>query len=323
LPKVSVIIPTYNRSMLVKEAIQSVLKQSLKDFELIVIDDGSTDNTSSVVKSINDTRIKYFYKENGGVSSARNLGLVKRKGEYVAFLDDDDLMPKNYLEVMICHLNENRDYKIAYSLFTDVYPDGKKNNRFGEEHFISGCLTKNFFKKIPHISSAAVFHHSILDGFFFDEHLKTAEDSDFYLRISTRGTILCVPEVSIIRRVTPGSLSREGTFDSSISWVRILERFYFQLDGHKFISARTAKTRIGQLYRRMAREHYRQGNKKAAILLFKKAVSYKPANLHYHRGLIKAWFLSKRKDKLPEWQMPKPLPYPKSTVNTLSEKVSS
>jgi len=309
VPKVSVIIPTYNRSQSVKEAVGSVLCQTVEDWEAVIIDDGSTDGTAYVIKEISDRRIRYFYKENGGVSSARNLGLLKCKGEYVAFLDSDDLIPVNYLEVMVHHLNEKQDFGMAYSLFTDVFPDGRKNERFGKERFISGYLTKDFFERIPHISSTAVFRRSALKDFFFDECLKKAEDSDFFLRLSTKTKFLCVPDVSLTRRIKPDGLSCEGTPNSSVMWALILERFYFQLGGCQFIPVRAAKNRIGQLYRRMAREHYRQGHRKAAILLFKKAISYSPFNLHYHRGLVKALFLSKGKDELPDWQMPKPLPF--------------
>lgn len=109
MPKVSVIIPTYNRSSLVKDAICSVLAQTELDLEVIVVDDGSTDGTCKVVEGLRDGRVNYFYKINGGAASARNLGLSKCEGEYVAFLDSDDFWPENYLEVMVSHLENNSE----------------------------------------------------------------------------------------------------------------------------------------------------------------------------------------------------------------------
>jgi glycosyltransferase involved in cell wall biosynthesis len=90
MPIVSVIIPTYNRSKLVRQTINSVLAQNYKDFEILVIDDGSTDNTKQTIAEIKDDRTKYFYKNNGGVSSARNLGLKNAQGQFICFLDSDE-----------------------------------------------------------------------------------------------------------------------------------------------------------------------------------------------------------------------------------------
>ncbi len=99
MPKVSVILPTYNRAKYISRAIDSVLAQTYKDWELIIIDDGSTDNTKEVVEPyLKDKRIKYVWKENGGVSSARNKGLDMATGEFVAFLDSDDFYMPEKLE---------------------------------------------------------------------------------------------------------------------------------------------------------------------------------------------------------------------------------
>lgn len=98
MPSVSVIITTYNRANLVSRAIDSVLNQTYKDFELIIIDDGSTDNTKSLIDSYlqKDKRIVYFYQENKGWPSALNKGIELSKGEYIAFLDsDNEWLPKN------------------------------------------------------------------------------------------------------------------------------------------------------------------------------------------------------------------------------------
>ncbi|HEY5588734.1 MAG TPA: glycosyltransferase family 2 protein, partial [Candidatus Paceibacterota bacterium] len=92
-PKISVIIPTYNRANLIRNTIMGVINQTFTDWELLVVDDGSTDNTKEIVDELikNDNRIKYFYQEaSGGPSSPRNLGIEKATGEYVAFLDSDD-----------------------------------------------------------------------------------------------------------------------------------------------------------------------------------------------------------------------------------------
>lgn len=99
---ISIIIPAYNAADYLVQTIESVLNQTYSDFELILVDDGSTDRTCEIIKDYQgkDARIKYFYKENGGVSSARNLGLQKATGDFVSFLDSDDLWDKRFLESM-------------------------------------------------------------------------------------------------------------------------------------------------------------------------------------------------------------------------------
>lgn len=100
MSKISVIIPLYNKESAIENTVSSVLKQTYKNFELIISDDGSTDNSSSIIKrmALDDKRIKYFYKSNGGVSSARNYGLSKAVGDWVVFIDADDEMLPNNLE---------------------------------------------------------------------------------------------------------------------------------------------------------------------------------------------------------------------------------
>jgi len=90
-PLVSVIIPTYNRASILNETIRGVLQQTYRELEIIVVDDGSTDNTNQLIEKIDDKRIFYLYKENRGLASARNAGIKKAKGEYIAFLDSDDI----------------------------------------------------------------------------------------------------------------------------------------------------------------------------------------------------------------------------------------
>lgn len=96
----SVIIPAYNAEKFIHISIESVLNQSCKDFELIIVDDGSTDHTKEVVEKYNDVRIVYFYQENGGVSAARNKGILESNGQYVCFLDSDDEWKENHLETL-------------------------------------------------------------------------------------------------------------------------------------------------------------------------------------------------------------------------------
>lgn len=107
-PIVSVIVTTYNRSNLIMETISSILAQSMTNFELIIVDDGSTDNTSEVMKNINDNRICYIKTENwGGPARPRNIGIRKAKGKFLAFCDDDDIWVKEKLETQLQHFTKS------------------------------------------------------------------------------------------------------------------------------------------------------------------------------------------------------------------------
>lgn len=97
-PFFSIIIPTYNRTGLIEKTIRSVLNQTFKDFEVIIVDDGSTDDTKEIINSINDDRINYYYIENSERAAARNYGIKKAKGKYITFLDSDDLLFENHFE---------------------------------------------------------------------------------------------------------------------------------------------------------------------------------------------------------------------------------
>jgi teichuronic acid biosynthesis glycosyltransferase TuaG len=118
-PLVSVIMPAFNAEKYIVESIESVLKQTYLNWELLIVDDGSTDTTAAIVKQyqLKDTRIKYFYQENGRQGKAKNLAIKNSKGDYIAFLDADDLWLKNKLEISIQEISDN-DYSL---IFTDCY----------------------------------------------------------------------------------------------------------------------------------------------------------------------------------------------------------
>ena len=129
-PIVSVIIPTYNRAHLIDKAIKSVLNQTYQDFEIIVVDDGSTDNTNEVLKNFTDSRIHYiFHTSNLGVSAARNTGIKTSQGEYIALLDsDDDWLPEKLDKQVDVLQNESSE------VGKDIYP--KKTVIFTRIYFL-------------------------------------------------------------------------------------------------------------------------------------------------------------------------------------------
>lgn len=306
MPKVSVIIPTFNGSRFIKKTIYSVLRQTLNDLEVIVVDDGSTDETQNILKGIVDKRMKCFSKANGGVSSARNYGLSKARGEYTAFLDHDDLWPDRYLEVMVAALEKEREYGLAYSPITLMPSDGAQNKSCKTPEGKSGWLTVELFKKGFVWTSAAVMRKSVLHGIRYDEQLRLSyEDADFFLRLSASTPFLFVSDIKGIRRRHNDNLSvKAGILPTRIL---VLERFYYMLGGAKVIPHTVAKRKISHACRKVAEAKRLGGSRCAALCLYKRAIRYWPFDLRLYLGLAGSLLLNKKSDPNANWRIPQPL----------------
>ena len=189
--KVSVIIPTYNRAHLVKDAVESVLNQTYQDFELIVIDDGSTDNTREVLAVYKD-KLTYIYQENQGRSSARNHGIELAQGEYIAFLDSDDVWFPDKLERQVpilesappnvvlvhgykCIVDKNLQPVPGWELkLRKLYTLAERGKETYENYLHSSC---NFTSSIL-VRKTAIIE---IDG--YDASIASLEDFDLYLRL--------------------------------------------------------------------------------------------------------------------------------------------
>ena len=113
MPKISVIVPVYNTEKYIGKCIMSILNQTMQDIEIIIVNDGSTDNSENIIKEIinnNDTKIeiKYFLKENGGLSEVRNYGVKQATGKYLSFVDSDDYIDKNLYKNLEKYIDENK-----------------------------------------------------------------------------------------------------------------------------------------------------------------------------------------------------------------------
>ncbi|OGM26641.1 hypothetical protein A3D00_01095 [Candidatus Woesebacteria bacterium RIFCSPHIGHO2_02_FULL_38_9] len=190
--KVSVIIPTYNRKEVLKKAVQSVLDQTFGNFELIIVDDGSTDGTEENLRGFleNHKKLFYFKQENKGVSAARNLGISKSSGEYLSFLDSDNTYHSKFLEVMTGVLDENNEMVMAYSsqnLFL-VSPDDERHLKVIARKVRSVEYNPIKLLRTNYIDvNAVLIRKSILDEIgFFDESLKSLEDWDLFVRMAIR-----------------------------------------------------------------------------------------------------------------------------------------
>ena len=126
MPFISIIIPTFNRAIIIESTIKSVLNQNFKDWELIIVDDGSTDNTKQVIGTFEDPRIKYIYQENAERGAARNNGVKQSKGDYVFFLDSDDIIYPNHLELAFEELEKLEKPEFFHIRYEEQYSNFKK-----------------------------------------------------------------------------------------------------------------------------------------------------------------------------------------------------
>jgi glycosyltransferase involved in cell wall biosynthesis len=208
MPQISIIIPTYNSEKTIKETIASVQQQSFTDWELIIIDDGSQDNTVDVIQTIVEPRMKLFVYENGGVGMARNRGIARATGEFIAFLDADDLWTTDKLELQIKALKQNPQAKVAYSwtkiidengkfLFTDATLSYQRN-------VYQYLLLTNFLSSGSNI---LIRRDALKVVTGFNPNLPYAADWDFYLRLARNFNFVVVPKYQILYRQSGNSMS--------------------------------------------------------------------------------------------------------------------
>lgn len=211
---VSVVIPAYNADAHVAEAIGSVLTQSHRNLELIVVDDGSTDRTAEIAESFDDHRVRVVRQANAGPTRARNRGLALAAGEFVAFLDADDSWFPDKLEHQLPSLQSDEEVSAVGCLMHYQSSSGKVLGVAGQT--VGGADQELIIRArlLPFPLSATLFRRStlgIVGG--FDEVLPdAAEDLDLLARVGRHGRISCIEEVLGIYRIHPGSLSARSFF---------------------------------------------------------------------------------------------------------------
>lgn len=220
MPLVSVIIPAYNYAHYLPFTIDSVVEQSLSDWECLIIDDGSTDNTKDVAEkyTVADRRIKYFYKANGGLSSARNYGLQMAKGKYVIFLDADDMLEKNNLKHLSDFLENQNGNNAVFGKFVKFYDDYTPEYPWYQEYnyreglqtdFHSRLVEKNSLPPCAPLSPLSIIKEHNLT---FDESLTSYEDWDFWLKLSSYCNFYYIPGENAAAKVRfhTGSMSTDN-----------------------------------------------------------------------------------------------------------------
>ncbi len=280
---VSVIIPTYNRAHLVEKAIQSVLQQDYPDFEIIVVDDCSTDNTEDIVKNINDRRIKFIkHLQNKGANTARNTGIKAAIGEYIAFQDSDDEWAPGKLSKQVAEFNKaSQDIGVVYTAFWRIEGEKKTYTPSADilktDGFIlEELLKRNFITTQSILVKKACFEEVGL----FDETMPRLQDWELLLRLSKRYPFLFIDEPLVNVYHTPGSItSNQEALTKAL--VLMLEKHHDDFAKYKKVLA-NFNCYIGQQF-------FLSGDLRKSLYYCKEALKIQPGNPKF--WLILATFL--------------------------------
>lgn len=280
------VIATYNRAALLKETIESVLKQTFRDFELIVVDDGSTDDTEQLLRSYGD-RLRFFHQENRGPSTARNLGVSLAQASWISIQDSDDICAPNHLETLYRFVEKNPDVGMVFAngaYLDDPGPQGKtiisraKSKRLAEKGV---QLADLFNTSIVRLQAALLSKKAFLAVGGLDEQLRIAMDLDLAFRLFMRFTVAYLDRVVFFYRRHPGNIGRNQEL-RLLENLQVIEKLLRefpsagQILGQPHINRRKAYR-----YYRLAKSRWKAGDAGGAKEALGQAIFLRPFFLKY------------------------------------------
>jgi len=277
-PRVSVILPCYNGARWISQAIKSVLAQTYKDFELLVIDDGSTDNSREIVSSyLHDGRVRYIYQENRGFSGAINRGIKESKGDFIGFIGQDDLWLPYKLELQMRYFSKHRNVDLVHSSYFVIDSEGRvigiRNvgipNVSSKRELIEELFLRNFIG----FETVLVKKRCFDEVGFFDERMVGFSDHDMWIRIAGKFNIC-----GYIRK----PLVKKRIHESQLSKVRMGDVFKDEfllvkkaVDQYPFLK-RIERKKLASLYYAWGISLLQKGNIEDAKRKFLKSIMYQP-----------------------------------------------
>jgi glycosyltransferase involved in cell wall biosynthesis len=221
---ISVVMPAYNVEEHIEAAILSVLSQTYRDFELIVVDDGSTDRSADIADKIADSRLRLIRQENQGVAVARNRGLAEAAGEYVTFLDADDLWKPEFLTRMVA-VAEEKSVPFVYCGHSTLRENGREEHH--QQIYLEGnVLSRWIGSSIPLNMCSVLVRRQFLEdaGISFTPGCLVGEDSEFFTKIFCLTPVAAVPEKLMIYRHRSGSAVHSSWNERNLHHLYALER---------------------------------------------------------------------------------------------------
>lgn len=227
----SIIVPVYNKEKGIKASIQSILNQSFEDYEIIVVDDGSTDHSIDIIRSIKDERVKLFHQNNSGPSNARNNGIKNATGEWILFLDADDELVKDALNIFFSLINKYKDIKvICCNHFIESNGVTWIRSSYNKEGVISNNFFAWFFNLLLPSQGATIFHKDVFLTHKFPENLRRWEDVAMLFEIMREERIVRSPKPSFIyhRSLSQGMFGRKDINEDYLGHLSFSKKSFWE-----------------------------------------------------------------------------------------------
>lgn len=303
-PRISILMPCWNAASHLPATLASVLAQDFTDWELIIVDDGSTDASPALLAGVQDTRIQVLRQENQGVSAARNRALGLARGEFIAFLDADDTWTPNCLSRLLTALESDGEAVLAYCGWQNLGLQGGRGEPFvppdyecseKEELLFAGC-------RWP-IHAALSRRAALLAAGGFDTTLHNAEDYLLWLKVAVPARIIRVAEVLAFYHFHEGQQASSRHAEAALQFLAAQQRY---LEQHPGLQQRLGRRRLAQLtsgtLMQRGFERYWQRDLPSARCLFREVMRHRHGGLREWISMLPSWLPERLHRKLLEWR---------------------
>jgi len=274
MPRITVCIPTYNRCRLLREALDSVFAQTRTDFEVLVVDDGSTDGTAQMIESYGRP-VRYVYQENRGDAAARNRLIAETRTPLVAWLDSDDLWLPEKLERQTALLEGPDQRTVVFSPKLNIEPDGRVTAGKRPPP-PAGRITAELFENIFIPTPSVLVPTDLLrEVGGFDQRYKVCSDYRTWLVLSLTCDFAATAEPLVKCRRHQESLSSASSANQCVK-VSMLEEFYFELGGRQVVPPKRAMRRLADQCRKAGDLARGERNRRQALRYYRKSIDYRP-----------------------------------------------
>lgn len=288
---VSICIPTYNRREYLKETLDSILAQTYKDYEIIIVDDGSIDGTKEMIEKLG-VPVTYYWQPNSGDAAARNKLIELARGRYISFIDSDDLLLPDAIGRMVRIMETETEDVIVYGSYFRIDENGKVYGRC-KRRLHSGKITRYLFETILVHACGSMFPTKLLkQSPAFDSSLRICSDYDLWLRLSMKYKFVALGEPTFKRRRHSANLSK-ASYRNCLTEFQVVNRFYYESGGRRLIPEATAKKVFSKKMFRAGRYAIKEGLYEQACELFGRSCQYHPnlkSLMYWTRAVVgKRW----------------------------------